>query len=71
MRSFAIAALAAFASLATSAPLDGPIEKRANSGLEICVNTGFSGACAHLVNPFGDCGMLLPHKLPLPTHWRL
>lgn len=62
MKSFAIAAFAAFASLAISAPTNEPIEKRANSGLEICVNVGFGGACAHLVNPFGDCSRLLPYR---------
>lgn len=50
--------LAAIAAVVAGAPVnDAPLEKRDNSGLEVCTDVGFKGRCIHLVNPFNDCSM--------------
>ncbi|KAL2279975.1 hypothetical protein FJTKL_13112 [Diaporthe vaccinii] len=35
---------------------DRELSKRANHGVYLCVDTGFSGYCVHIVAPAGVCG---------------
>jgi hypothetical protein len=41
------------------------LEKRADAGVFLCTDAGFSGRCVHIIQPVGECGMIpfFPHFL--------